>query len=216
MEQRTDGPIRVTVIVGHAGTQEGRRATARHGSGIEVVRPGPSEPGSLHLLTDNRPEVLILDVRLPEIGGEIIGQELRGAFPGLTVAVLAGYDHLGYLRAFAEWGRGVFRGRGFDPEAILAAACAAAERRCLLSPGTLLSRSERLPEPLTPREYEVLRLMAAGRRNREIGGELGISVKTVEFHICHVLEKLGVHSRVEAIIRARELSSPNGPASGAA
>lgn len=215
MEQADSGPIRLAVVLGHSATQERTRAMARRGLGLEVVRPAATDPGALHLLTENRAEVLILDVRLPEINGQEIGDELRERFPGLRVIVLAGYDHVGYLRQLAALAEDGLRGAGFDEAEIVAAAEAAVDRRCLLSAAMLLTRSEWLPEPLTQREYETLRLMAAGRHNREISRELGIALKTVEFHACHVMEKLGVHGRVEAILRARELSSRR-PSSGAA
>lgn len=216
MEQSDNTRVQVVVVVGHAVTHERTRAVAKHGSGIEIVLPGAGEPGSLHLLTDNRPEVLILDVRLPEVSGDEIAADLRRQFQGLELVLLTGYDYMAYFQAFADRGREVFLGRHFDREQIVSAARAAVDRRCLLSPEMLLSRSDWLPEPLTPREYEALRLMAAGRHNRDIADELGISLKTVEFHVCHVMEKLGVHSRVEAILRARELSSKDRPSSGVA
>ena len=59
-------------------------------------------------------------------------------------------------------------------------------------------------ESLTAREEEVLRLMASGCRNGEIADQLGVSIKTVEFHISHVLEKIGARSRIEAVTRARQ------------
>ncbi|MFI5267982.1 MAG: response regulator transcription factor [Chloroflexota bacterium] len=216
MQQLSDGRIQVAVVVGHAGTRERKRAVAKRGPGIEIVRPGASEPGSLHLLTAGRPEVLILDVRLPEVNGDDIGADLRTHFPRLEVIVLSGYDHVGLLQALVKLGAEPFRGAACDEAEIMEAARTAVDRRCLLSAEMLLARSEYLPEPLTVREYETLRLMAAGRHNREIGDELGISLKTVEFHICHVMEKLGVHGRVEAILRARELSSGQPSSTGAA
>lgn len=216
MEQSSEARVQLVVIVGHSATQERRRAVAKRGLGIEVIRPGASDPGSLHLFTDNRAEVLILDVRLPEVNGEEIGAELRGHFAGLALIVLAGYDHIAYMKALSRLGPRAFRGPAFAEAGIMEAARVAVNRRCLLSLEMLRTRSEWLLEPLTPRECEILRLMAAGRHNREIAAELGIAVKTVEFHIAHVMEKLGVHGRVEAILRARQLSSGDGPSTGAA
>lgn len=216
MEQSNSTKIQVVVVVGHAATHERTRAVAKRGLGIEIIRPGASDPGSLHLLTDNRSEVLILDVRLPEVSGEDIGAELRSHFRGLKVIVLAGYDHVAYLNILTNLVPDVFHGPAFAEGEIMDVARAAVDRRCLLRAELLLVRSEQLPEPLTVRECETLRLMAAGRHNREIAGELGISIKTVEFHVYHVLEKLGVHGRVEAILRARELSPGQQSSSGAA
>jgi DNA-binding NarL/FixJ family response regulator len=214
MQQAANGAVRLVVVVGHSGTTERKRAVARRGSGIEIVRPSATDPGALHLLTDARADVLILDVRLPEIGGDEVAAELRRGFPGLQVIVLAGYDHVAYLRKLVAAGDQLFRGPSFAGEDIVAAARSAVDRRCLLSAETLLTKRGGLAEPLTRSEYETLRLMAAGRHNREIAAELGIATKTVEFHVTHVLEKLEVHSRVEAILKARQLSAQDGTASG--
>lgn len=200
-----DDVIRLVVLLSHA-AHERERAVARHDAGIEVVRPSDGDPGSLHRLVEGLGGALILDFRLPEVSGAEIASDLREQFPGLSIVVLSGYDHIGLLRALGDLGPRAASGAGVAEAAVVGAASLAVDRRCLLSAETVL-RSQRLLEPLTRREYEVLRFVAAGRHNREIAEELGVSLKTVEFHAGHVYQKLGVRSRVEAIIEARRLQS---------
>ena len=111
MEQSESPCTRLVVVVGHTATHERSRAVAKRGLGLEIIRPGPGDPGALHLLSDNRPDVLIVDVRLPEINGDEIGAELRSRLPGIGVIVLAGYDHMGYLQALVGLGPAAFAGR---------------------------------------------------------------------------------------------------------
>jgi DNA-binding NarL/FixJ family response regulator len=118
--------------------------------------------------------------------------------------VLTGYDDVGYARGLAQVGvRGLMRKTATRDE-VVAAVRAVAHGQTLIAPEVSLSEGHS-QERLTAREDDVLRLLASGRRNAEIADALCVSIKTVEFHVSHVLAKLGARSRTEAILKAQQL-----------
>ena len=113
-------------------------------------------------------------------------------------------DEEAALTALAEGARGVLI-RGADAERIGAAARAVASGMLVVDPGlagVLRARTRAPTEVLSPREREVLELLASGASNREIAGELGISPHTAKFHVVAILEKLGAATRTEAVMLA--------------
>ncbi len=130
------------------------------------------------------------------MSGAEVARLVRKDFPGTALVVLTGYGSLGALQAMRALGVRGFLEKTASGDEIVEAVRRAVRGQTWSS----LARSEvTWGEPLTPREQEVLRLLAAGRRNAEIVQSLGISVKTVEYHVSNLFAKLGARSRVEAI-----------------
>lgn len=195
-------PIRVVVVDDHPMILEGTQALLRRSPNIEVVGATGSGEEALRLIAELRPEVLLLDVRLPDMNGVDVARTVRTSFPDVAVLVLTGYDDTGFIRSLLQAGvQGYLRKTATGDELIDAVKTVAAGRTVLEA--ELLQIG--LPsegKALTERELSVLRLLAGGLRNTEIADRLEVSVKTVEYHMGHVFDKLGVRSRTEAVSNA--------------
>jgi DNA-binding NarL/FixJ family response regulator len=152
-----------------------------------------------------RPEVLVLDVTLPDVSGVEIARQVRALYPEVRILVLDGRDEPDAFEALVQLGV-----RGYMPKTATGDEVVAAVR-VIAGGGTHLeSQASAEPArtggaPLTGREREILELLAVGRRYGEIAAMLRLSVNTVETHIRHLYTKLGVDSRTEAISTAVRL-----------
>jgi DNA-binding NarL/FixJ family response regulator len=169
-----------------------RDVLARAGFDVTAVADGDD---ALLAFGAKRPDVVVLDVNLPRVSGYELCRRFKEADPSVRVLFLSGertewFDRVAGLLL----GGDDYAVKPFDPGELVARV------------GALLARpAPPVPErmaSLTRRELQVLRLLAAGRTQREIAGELVISPRTVGTHIEHILEKLGVRSRAQAVALA--------------
>ncbi|AZZ53012.1 response regulator transcription factor [Rathayibacter festucae] len=190
-------------------------------SGIEVVGEARTGREAVELATRLRPDVVLMDIRMPELDG-IGATALICADPELTatkVLILTTFEEDEYLIAALRAGAGGFLGKGAEPEEIAAAVRAVHAGDSLLSPAatrSLITRyvlapqaSPPLVEPpefaqLTDREREVLLLVARGRSNQEIADDLVISPHTAKTHVNRIMSKLSAHDRAQLVIAAYE------------
>jgi DNA-binding NarL/FixJ family response regulator len=197
-------PIRVVVADDHPLVRDATRLYLEQAGGIAVVGMAGTGAAALELVGARRPDVLVLDVQLPDMSGVDVARRMAAAFPGVAVLVFTGYDDVGYARRLRQVGiRGYLRKTASREELVGAVRGVAAGRTVLIadSPGAVLTEGE---EPLTAREHEVLQLVADGLSNDEVARALTISPKTAEFHVGHLLRKLGARSRAHAVARARQ------------
>lgn len=197
-----DAPPRIQVLIvdDHPLVREGTRAALERSGHVEVIDTAADGGEALRIIAQRRPDVLLLDLHLPDISGLEVARQVRAEAPDVAVVIITGYEDTSYMRALLQIGvRGYLRKTMSGTEIVHALQDAVAGRAVIDRPDNSAH------EPLTTREEEVLVFMAAGGRNGEIAQQLGVSVKTVEFHIGHVLEKLGARSRTEAVVRARQL-----------
>jgi DNA-binding NarL/FixJ family response regulator len=191
--------IQVLIVDDHPLVREGTRAALERSGRVEVINAAGDGAEALRMLAQRHPDVLLLDLHLPDISGLEVARRVRIEAPEVAIVVLTGYEDASYLRPLLQLGvRGYLR-KTMSGSEIVAALMDAVGGRAVIAP-----TAEEAVEPLTGREQDVLGLMAAGRRNVEIASQLGVSIKTVEFHIGHVLEKLGARSRTEAVTRGRQ------------
>lgn len=209
--------IRVLLVDDQTLVRSGIRGLLQLTPDIEVVGEAADGRQALEQVPALHPDVLLLDVRMPGMSGIDVMQHLAAAGCLPTTILLTTFDDdealLGGMRAGA---------RGFLPKDISLEELADAIRQVaagmtLIRPAITqrVARSVRdaapafarldRPDPLTPRETEILRLMAGGWNNREIGGALGTSEGTVKNHVSSILSKLGVRDRVRAVLRGIEL-----------
>lgn len=197
-----EGPIRVVIVDDHPMLREGTRALLERQPDLVVVGATGQGGEALRLAAELRPDVLLLDVHLPDLSGVEVARRLRDTQPELAVLVLSNYEEPSYVRALLHLGARGYLGKTASGDQITAAIRAVAAGRT-----TVLSETARAAlgggVALTARELDVLRRLTAGRRNGEIARELSISENTVEFHVRRVLQKLGVRSRTEAIRMAQ-------------
>jgi DNA-binding NarL/FixJ family response regulator len=183
--------------------------------GVELAGLATSGTEAVALVAGADPDVMLLDLNLPDMSGVEVVRRLRSAGYGCPVVMLTMYVDERALRAAFEAGAGGYLVKGSDQEAIVAAVRTVAAGGLVVGPElagrlTTLVVEGATPLPmrvggLSERETEVLRLMAAGRSNAEITRELVVSAKTVRNHITHIFTKLGVSEREGAVARALEL-----------
>ncbi len=196
------------IVDDHTLVREGTQAILATYSDIDVVGVAGDAAEAERLLIESAPDVLLLDIRLPDASGVDVARFVRRARPDTAILVMTGYDDVAYVRTLFELGvRGYLR-KTASSQQIVAAIRAVADGHVILGAEIVHASPGAETDRLSDRELEVMRLIALGRRNAEIARELGVSIKTVEFHVGNVLDKLGVRSRVEALARARQLGYP--------
>ncbi len=165
---------------------------------------------ALRLAAEHRPNLLVLDLVMPGLELVAFVRRVRDGYPETAVLVLTAHDRDGYLARMMEAGAVGFLSKEEAGERIVGAVRRAAAGEVLFTPWQVVRAcrwweevGERW-ESLTEREREVLRLMAEGLDNKDIAGTLGIQVRTVEQHITHILHKLGLSSRLEAVVWVRD------------
>jgi DNA-binding NarL/FixJ family response regulator len=161
------------------------------------------------------PTVILMDIRMPELDGLEATRRILAADDAARVLILTTFDLDEYVYEALRAGASGFVLKDDPPEQLLSAIRIVAGGDALLSPAVtkrVISQFTRVPRPsppkevdeLTERELEVLRLIARGLSNAEIGQELFISDTTVKTHITHILQKLGLRDRVQAVVLAYE------------
>jgi DNA-binding NarL/FixJ family response regulator len=189
---------------------------------LEVVGEISEASGLLEAVRVVKPDVLVLDAHMP--GQKVIeaARELHASHPGVAVLILSAYNRREYVVGMLGAGACGYVLKDDPPEALPAAVRAARAGRQWLSPRVteLIVKSasvdERIVEELTEREKEVLRLMSTGLRNEAIADALDITEQTVKNHVRSIFGKLGVETRVEAVLYAISQGwvSPDAPGSG--
>lgn len=209
-------PIRVVLADDHPMYRYGVEAVLADVPEVDLVGTAVSGLDLLELVERTRPDVVLTDLRMPDLSGIEVTRRLAGAYPELPVLVLTMHDDdesvYGAMRAGA---RGYLL-KGADGSELVSTIQTLAAGGTAFGPavarrivGFFLEASHRVhsgvfPE-LTRREREVLDLVAAGHRNSVIAGRLGLSEKTVRNHLSAILLKLQVEDRSAAIVRAREV-----------
>jgi len=201
-------PIRVLLVDDHPAIRVGLRVLLDRADDIQVVGEAGDAEGALHAIADQQPSVVVLDCQLPGGGGASVAQKAKERGWAARVLALSSYADDGYVRGMVDAGAVGYLLKDEAPAAIVAAVRAAALGQTWFSPAIeekieAWARGER-PGGLTERELEVLRLVADGQSNKQIARQLCITVRTTNFHVGNILQKLEVASRVEAAMWAKE------------
>jgi DNA-binding NarL/FixJ family response regulator len=204
--------IRVMIVDDERLFAELLRVAMRSANDIEVVAVAHDVRSAIAALGDARPDVVLADYHLTDGTGAELARAVRSAMPTAATVVLTGDPSASALADVARSGAAghLTKERGFSD--VVGAVRAAAAGEVLFSSSELqrLLLSERIEpatatEPLTPRELEVLHLLASGASTVAAATSLGISTATLRAHIQAVLRKLGAHSRLEAVAEAARL-----------
>lgn len=194
----------------HAVVREGTREILERDSALEVVGEAEDGQQAVSLAAARKPDIVVLDLALPGIGGIEAARQILATCPNTKILVLSAYDDDDYVDAVVEVGASGYLLKTVPGSEITSAIHSIQRGDVVLHPriaaklvGSLHAgrhiQGVEQEEVLTERELEILRLVARGLRNKEIARDLGLSVRTVEGHLGHVLAKLGVSSRSEAI-----------------
>ncbi len=210
-----DRAIRVLVVDDHDLFRTGLTSLLTSRSDIEVVAQASGGRMGVRLADELQPDVVLMDLRMPDLEGHEAAREILGRNPGTRIVVLTVLSEDADVAAALDAGACGFLAKDTPIEDVVAAVRAAVYGAAWLSPRAaevILSRARRaeptwepdLPptDELSSRELEVLRLIARGLENAEIAQALNISPRTAKNHVSNILAKLGLPSRVQAAIYA--------------
>jgi DNA-binding NarL/FixJ family response regulator len=208
----SDGPTRVLIVEDHQVVADGLAALLNDQPDMSVVGTAPSVVESIAMSVELNPDVVLLDFRLTDGTGADAGAGIRNVRPEAKLIFLTREDSDVARFAALEIGASAFIHKSRAAAEVVNAVRVVAGGGTLITPRTiasLLNKRREMDvqtESLTAREKEVLRLMAEGVSSRDIASRLGISYTTVRTHIRSLGSKLGVHSKLQAIVKARELA----------
>jgi two-component system NarL family response regulator len=198
-----DAKIRVLLADDHPIVGKGLALLLEREPNITVVGQAYNGREAIALYQQYQPDVTLMDLRMPEINGVEAIAAIRAEFPQAKIIVLTTYDgDEDIYRGLQAGAKGyLLKGAKFDE--LLTAIRTVHLNQTYIPPqvGAKLAQRMTMPE-LSDRELEVLRLMAQGKNNPQIGAELNIAESTVRFHINNILSKLGVSDRTQAVITA--------------
>jgi len=205
--------ITVLLAEDHAVVREATAEIVDHQPDMRVVGQAGTGEEVVALARKLRPDVIVMDIAMPRLNGMEATRRITTECSGCRVLVLTAHEEEQYIVQLLQAGAVGYLPKTVGLDALLEAIRAVARGESVLPPAVAavvvrhLAGKESLEEqvrPLTDRELEVLRLAAQGLTNYDIAQQLYISVRTVEAHLTHVYNKLGVSSRTEAVVHAMQ------------
>lgn len=195
--------IRILVADDHPTTREGLALILDHEADMAVVAQARDGAEAVALFAEHRPDVAIVDLQMPKMGGVAATEAILRAQPGARVVLFTTYDGDDDVYRGLRAGAKAFLLKDSPTEELLRAIRAVHAGQGYVSHGAGVRLAERAMLPqLTPRELAVLRLVARGRANKEIGAVLGLSEGTVKSHLNAITSKLGATGRTDAALIA--------------
>ena len=209
--------VRILIVDDHALVREGTRQLLQQEPGFEVVGTAGSAEDALPLLRDLVPDVALVDINLPAMSGLELARDIVTSQPPVHVLILSAYDEYAYIAEALEIGVGGYLLKTASAKELIDAVRAVSNGVLVLDRQVskrLVRHRQSGPETigtLTPRETDVLVLLAQGKSNKQIAAQLELGIRTVEGYVSNVLSKLGVTSRTEAVTHAlsHRLVSPS-------
>lgn len=209
--------LRVLIVDDDDLMRAGLRAVLSSDEAVEVVGEAADGNAAVELTSALRPDVVLMDVRMPGMDGITATREIVAAEPATRILILTTFSDDDYVFGALTAGASGFVLKRTQPEQLIAAIHTVAAGESLLSPAvtrTVIDRMVRSPAPdesvnrrlreLTPRERDVLGLVARGLSNAEIAARLVVEESTIKSHIKRILAKLHLRDRVQAVILAYE------------
>jgi two-component system, NarL family, response regulator LiaR len=203
--------IRVLLVDDHEMVRQGLGIFLNASPNITVIGQAQNGLEAIQLVQQDPPDVILMDLIMPEMDGVQATRRIKAMYPDIEIIALTSYVDEAHVVDALSAGVAGYVMKDVKPAELVRAICAAAQGEMYLSPAAarLLAKRvspanspEPLPEVLTERELDVLRLIARGLSNQDIANDLSISAKTVKTHISAILQKLNLTSRTQAALYA--------------
>ena len=201
-----EGPLRVLIVDDHEVLRAGTRQVLEAFDDIVVVGEADDGTAAIAMIDGADPNVVLVDVRLPDQSGIEVARRLTLTHPDVRVVILSAFDDDAFVRAALDAGATGYLLKTMPREELVGAVRAAGQGTTVLDPalssrlaGGHGARNANSGPRLTWRERETVELVAEGLSNKAIAARLGVSARTVEGHLNHVFVKLGVESRTELV-----------------
>lgn len=206
--------IRIMIVDDHPIVREGLVSVLKRDEEFEIVGEAPDGRTAVKRAVSLKPDLILMDLRMPEMGGVEAMKEIRAAAPDIKFLVLTTYDTDEHIVGALEAGASGYLLKDAPRDDLFNAIRTVARGDALLQPRvaarllqhmtgqTQRSNVNNGEEDLSPREIEVLQLVARGYANKEIAARLTITEATVKTHLAHIFQKLGVNDRTEAVTTA--------------
>jgi len=204
--------LRILIADDHGLVRRGARSVLQSRRGWRVVGEAANGREAVEKAIELKPDVAVVDIGMPDLDGVEVTRQIRDAVPNTKVLVLTMHDSDQMVRRALDAGARGYILKSDLTDSLPKAVKAIAEGKRFLTPkvseivleGFLKKRSEheqgeRAGKRTTPREMEIIRLLAVGKRNKEIAAQLGITVRTAETHRANIMLKLGLHSLADLI-----------------
>jgi two-component system NarL family response regulator len=198
-------PIRVLLADDHAIVRGGVSQILNDQPDIEVIAEAADGDSAVALYRRERPDVALIDIRMPALDGVEVVEQIRREFPDAILVVLTTFDTDDDIHRALVAGAKAYLLKDVSPADLVACVRTVHQGGTWVSPAVASRLVDRITRvQLTAREMAVLRLAAAGKPNKEISEALNISEGTVKIHMGHLFEKLGATSRTEAVAKAAQ------------
>jgi DNA-binding NarL/FixJ family response regulator len=200
--------IRVVIAEDHPLFRQGTRRILERQADMTVVGEAEDGVGAAELGAHLKPDVILLDIRMPGLSGVEVTRQIRAQALGTAILILSAYDDDYYVRALLEAGASGYLLKTVRAGDLVEAVRRVAAGEIVLDPAIARKLPRLLGKPppqegrLTGKELDVLRLVCRGLKNKEIARELAMSVRTVEGHLEAIFNKLGLRSRTEVALYA--------------
>lgn len=204
-------PIKVLIVDDHQVVRQGLRTFLSLHDDIEIVGEANDGQAAIELTTQLAPDVILMDLVMPRLDGIAATRRIHESQPGVQIIALTSFTEDDKIIPAIQAGAASYLLKDVSAEVLVEAIRAARRGERRLHPEAMRKLMERVAKPpaaspaagsLTPRELEVLALVARGKHNREIAEELVISEKTAKMHISNILGKLGLEDRTQMAIYA--------------
>jgi DNA-binding NarL/FixJ family response regulator len=211
-DTKTNGIIRILIVDDHLILREALRRLLGGEADLQIVGEAADGEEAIRRTVELQPDVVVMDIVMPRVGGIDATRAILRDHPVTRVVILSMHDSDHYIRQSLEAGARGYVAKSSPSRELIAAIRATHRGELYFSPGIAERLVRGYLEPdrvshidgpaLTGREVEVARLIAQGRRSREIAQLLGISPRTVEAHRSHIMHKLGAHSIAQIVLFA--------------